>query len=80
MTNTINEQFETLFKQFEQARRLVKELNADELAETHADAARYRAFFDAGLPITFMGQDYHDKSALDVAIDAAIAKIKGMAA
>jgi len=35
-----------------------------------ADAARYRAFFDAGLPITFMGVEYRSKEALDAAIDA----------
>ena len=34
------------------------------------DAERYRAFFDAGLPITFLGEQYHDKAALDAAIDA----------
>jgi hypothetical protein len=33
------------------------------------DAARYRAFFDAGLPITFMGVEYHAKADLDAAID-----------
>jgi hypothetical protein len=35
------------------------------------DAARYRAFFDAGLPITFCGVEYDDKPSLDAAIDAA---------
>lgn len=35
------------------------------------DAQRYRAFFDAGLPVTFLGEDYRDKSSLDAAIDAA---------
>lgn len=34
------------------------------------DAARYRAFFAAGLPITFMGTQYSDKASLDAAIDA----------
>ena len=34
------------------------------------DAERYRAFFDAGLPITFLGEQYHDKAARDAAIDA----------
>ncbi|PYE13387.1 hypothetical protein C7410_14742 [Paraburkholderia silvatlantica] len=34
------------------------------------DAARYREFLDAGLPITYLGVDYHDKESLDAAIDA----------
>ncbi|REG57742.1 hypothetical protein B0G80_0372 [Paraburkholderia sp. BL6669N2] len=38
------------------------------------DAERYRAFFDAGLPICFCGAEYHDKASLDAAIDAARAK------
>ena len=38
--------------------------------ELRPDAERYRAFFDAGLPITFLGEQYHDKAALDAAIDA----------
>jgi hypothetical protein len=38
------------------------------------DATRYRRFFDAGLPITFMGIEYHDKASLDAAIDADIAQ------
>lgn len=42
-------------------------------ADEAADARRYRAFFDAGLPITFMGVDHRTKSCLDAAIDAAIA-------
>lgn len=36
-----------------------------------ADARRYRAFFDAGLPITFLGQPYWTKADLDAAIDQA---------
>lgn len=38
-----------------------------------ADARRYRAFFEAGLPITFMGQEYRSKDDLDRAIDAFVA-------
>lgn len=34
------------------------------------DAARYRAFFDAGLPITYLGVEYRSKTELDAAIDA----------
>lgn len=38
------------------------------------DAARYRHFFTAGLPITFMGVEYDDKASLDAAIDADLAQ------
>ena len=38
--------------------------------ELRPDAERYRAFFDAGLPITYLGEQYGDKAALDAAIDA----------
>lgn len=38
------------------------------------DAARYRHFFAAGLPITFMGVEYDDKASLDAAIDADLAQ------
>lgn len=38
------------------------------------DAERYRAFFEAGLPITFLGVDYRTKDELDAAIDAARSK------
>jgi hypothetical protein len=41
------------------------------------DAARYRAFFAAGLPITFLGVDYYDKPSLDAAIDIARAAKSG---
>jgi hypothetical protein len=35
-----------------------------------ADAYRYRAFFDGGFPITWLGVDYRTKEELDAAIDA----------
>lgn len=35
-----------------------------------ADEDRYNAFISAGLPICFMGNDYHTKADLDAAIDA----------
>lgn len=41
-----------------------------------ADAGRYKAFFSAGLPICFMGNDYNNKADLDAAIDAYRAKEK----
>lgn len=41
-----------------------------------ADAERYSAFFSAGLPICFMGEDYENKADLDAAIDAYRAKEK----
>ena len=44
----------------------------DELTEDAQDGARYRAFFDAGLPITFLGEDHETKESLDAAIDAAL--------
>lgn len=34
-----------------------------------SDAQRYRAFFDAGLPITFLGVEHRSKRELDAAID-----------
>ncbi|EJN06443.1 hypothetical protein [Herbaspirillum sp. YR522] len=39
------------------------------------DAERYREFFNAGLPICFLGKDYHSKTELDVAIDVARAAL-----
>lgn len=42
----------------------------DMAASGAKDAARYRSFFDAGLPITFLGVDYRTKEELDAAIDA----------
>lgn len=47
---------------------------ANERGEEAKDAARYRRFFDAGLPITFMGVEYDDKASLDAAIDADLAQ------
>lgn len=47
---------------------------ANEQGEEVKDAARYRRFFDAGLPITFMGVEYEDKASLDAAIDADLAQ------
>lgn len=41
------------------------------------DAQRYRAFFERGPMVCFMGQEYTDKAECDAAIDAAI---KGSAA
>jgi hypothetical protein len=42
--------------------------------EAITDAKRYQEFFRHGLPITFLGFDYDDKTSLDAAIDAAIAE------
>lgn len=42
-----------------------------EIEGLRADAQRYNAFFDAGLPITFLGQPYYTKADLDEAIDSA---------
>ena len=52
---------------------------ADQEAECEAlreDAARYLAFFSAGLPISFLGQVYETKAELDAAIDQPIARGK----
>jgi hypothetical protein len=40
------------------------------------DAERYRAFFKAGLPITFCGIQYYDKGCLDAAIDTTLSPSK----
>ena len=42
----------------------------DMAASGAKDAERYQSFFDAGLPITFLGVDYRTKEELDAAIDA----------
>jgi len=42
------------------------------LTDDARDGERYRAFFDAGLPVTFLGVEYRDKASLDAAIDAAL--------
>lgn len=61
-----------------QARAALDTLAADnarlraELEEARRDAGRYNAFFDAGLPITFLGVEYRTKADLDAAIDAAL--------
>lgn len=47
---------------------------ANERGEEAKDAARYRRFFTAGLPITFLGVEYDDKASLDAAIDADLAQ------
>lgn len=47
---------------------------ANEQGEEVKDASRYRRFFDAGLPITFMGVEYEDKASLDAAMDADLAQ------
>lgn len=44
------------------------------IADAVLDARRYRAFFDAGLPITFEGEEYRTKAELDAAIDASLAE------
>ena len=43
------------------------------------DGERYRAFFDAGLPITYLGEQYQDKDFLDAAIDATLGARNGRA-
>ena len=48
----------------------VRELQA-QVEGLRADAERYNAFFDAGLPITFLGESYETKQELDAAIDSA---------
>lgn len=48
-----------------------------EIEGLRADAQRYNAFFDAGLPITFLGQPYYTKADLDEAIDSARAGREG---
>ncbi len=53
-------------RQAEQLETGVLRLNA-----AQDDAQRYNAFFDAGLPITFLGQPYYTKADLDEAIDSA---------
>lgn len=53
--------------------RAVVELEA-EMDKLRADARRYNAFFDAGLPITYLGQPYYTKADLDAAIDATTAE------
>lgn len=40
------------------------------------DGERYRCFFEAGLPITFLGCEYSTKRELDAAIDAALASTR----
>ena len=58
---------------------LLAELDAlRERAESaERDAQRYRAFFDSGPSVCFMGRDYTNRAECDAAIDAAI---KGSAA
>ena len=53
---------------------LLAELDAlRERAESaERDAQRYRAFFDSGPSVCFMGRDYTNKAECDAAIDAAI--------
>ena len=43
------------------------------------DGERYRAFFDAGLPITYLGEQYQGKDSLDAAIDATLGVRNGRA-
>ena len=45
---------------------------ASELRKLQEDAARYLAFFSAGLPVGFLGQVYETKAELDAAIDSAL--------
>lgn len=47
--------------------------------ELRPDAERYRAFIGAGLPITYLGEEYRDKAALDAAIDATLGECDGRA-
>lgn len=44
------------------------------MRDVSAEAKRYRAFFDSGFPICFMGQEFRSKTSLDQAIDAHIAQ------
>lgn len=48
-----------------------------EVLALRKDARRYQAFFDAGLPITFLGVEYYTKPDLDAGIDAAIEAERG---
>lgn len=48
-----------------------------EIEGLRADAQRYNALFDAGLPITYLGQPYYTKADLDEAIDSARAGREG---
>lgn len=41
-----------------------------DVREAIQDAKRYLAFFDAGLPVTFMGESYYTKADCDRAIDS----------
>lgn len=59
----------------EQASSAINLLMA-KLKDVGPDAARYRRFFEAGLPITFRGIEYEDKTSLDAAIDADLAQEK----
>jgi hypothetical protein len=43
----------------------------------YAPARRYRAFFDAGLPVCFAGIEYASKAEADPEIDAAIKAQEG---
>jgi hypothetical protein len=42
------------------------------IAELEADAKRWRHFWSCGLPVTFMGTEYHSKQECDASIDEAM--------
>jgi hypothetical protein len=60
-----------LFAALVAAQPTIKDSLTVQPAQDREDAERYREFFAAGLPITFLGADYRDKPSLDAAIDAA---------
>ena len=54
--------------------QVLKEHRQQSPSMVEANARRYEAFFQAGLPVTFHGEDYANKAALDTAIDRFLAK------
>lgn len=49
--------------------RVLKEHRRQSPGKMQANARRYEAFFQAGLPVTFLGESYSTKADLDSAID-----------
>ena len=47
------------------------------MTDERQNALRYLAFFDAGLPITYLGVEYRNQAELDAAIDAHITTQQG---
>jgi hypothetical protein len=58
------------------ASRIMLERVECECEAATADARRYRAFFDVGLPVCFCGVEFAGKADADRAIDAAISAIE----